>query len=364
MAITFTKQPSGIYPAFNDAYINFTSTLTGTTYAEITATNFEEPFKIFSDTNGDFQFNLKPLVKIQFNGFEDENTIPPSGYIQTVTDRLLSYPIDIVVNNNVDVIQSATTTYEFLKSVQQVGEPYYDDDTKILHHTTNGMDYHLTYFEGYEFFFEFQKLQANDVVKVKNINTGDDVSFSATTSGTNRLWVDKVSANWITSGALPLTDTVNRCEVYINDVFKYNLNLKKPTQRCGVYLKWYNSKGGYSFHLFEEFFRINNKGKSLGELTRNSFLNIDESPKSFSYNLGKEISKEIIVTTKVDKNELYILEDVVASPSVQLYLSNDPYISGEWVTVNINGNIDSRTKNNITEVKLTVELPTQNTITY
>ena len=64
MAINITKQPSGIYPAYNDSFIEFNSSLSGADRAEITAfpsALFTKTFTVFPDLDGVFIFNLKTL---------------------------------------------------------------------------------------------------------------------------------------------------------------------------------------------------------------------------------------------------------------------------------------------------------------
>lgn len=78
MAIEITKQPSGIYPVYNDSFVEFESDITGGNKAEITAypsATFPRPFTVFPDFEGKYIFNMKEIVKIILNqgGFKDSN---------------------------------------------------------------------------------------------------------------------------------------------------------------------------------------------------------------------------------------------------------------------------------------------------
>ncbi|MBP0904840.1 hypothetical protein ACFSKN_04765 [Mariniflexile gromovii] len=364
MAITFSKEINGIYPAFNDSYINFTSSLSNTISAEIEVEPFSFPFKIFPDLDGNYQFNLKELAKVNINqnGFEDTNEIP-IGYFQILNDRIIQLPINITVSSSTES-ESISKNYEFIKSVKQVGEPLFSNDTQILSKSNNGIDYSLTHFEGFPFFFEIQKVDADEVINIKNKSTGDDVSFTASTSGTSRIWIDKTNENTTSSNLLPLTDTVNKLTIYNNGAFKTNLILKKVPSKCGVYLKWFNNDGGYNFYLFDEYYKETIKSKSIGEVTRNEFKNVNETPNSFSYSIGKEVTKDLRLKANVSNDEIFYIKDMLASPSIQLYTSQTPFVTGQWITVNVEGTIDEKTKKNINEVIINIELPIQYTMTY
>jgi len=85
MAITFTKEPEGIYPAYNDSFIEFSSDLADDNKAEITlypVDIFTRVFVIYPDTDGKYLFNLKEAVKVIFNanGFSDSNFFVDSYY--------------------------------------------------------------------------------------------------------------------------------------------------------------------------------------------------------------------------------------------------------------------------------------------
>jgi len=370
MAITILKEPKDITEGYNDAYLIFSGTTVINEvpdYAEIMVDAFNRPFKLYPDTNGVFQFNLKELVKVYFNdsesGFEDDSTPPATSFHQLRTDKYLQLVVSISVigessNDNL------SRTYEFFKSVRQVGEPINNNLLQILHNTEDGTDYNITYFEGYPFYFELQKVE-NDSIKIVNLGTTDEVTLSAITEvGTLEVWVDRSNENWNSENYLPLINGNNRLEIYQNNVFRNNLNIKMKTNQCGVYLKWLNNKGGYSFFLFEEFFRTTVTGRSLGAITRNSFLNRDENPKSSSFSAGVSVRNRMTLQALVDKNELKMIQELAYSPSIQMYTSTTPYVNGEFITVTINGSINNRTKSYWEEVKLTIDLPEQNTMTY
>lgn len=368
MAVIFHKEPNNIiYPAYNNSYILFKDDGVYTEIsAEITVAPFNKPFTIFPDLNGFFQFNLLEITKVIFgqDGFEDGNDKPLIDNYDIVNDRLKNVSVMIEVIKD-GVKETIVKNYEFSKSVKQIGEKVYPNETQLLSKSSNGIDYDITYFEGWEFSLEFLKVTTGDDVMIRNLNSGDDVIYSGiSTTGTIRLWVDKVVSNWISTNHLPLSDTVNRLELWVNGTFRTNINLKKVHQRCGVYLKWFNNESGYNYFLFDEYFKKNTTSKSLGAITRNEFTNVNESPKSFTYNQGQVTGRKLSLKATLTNDEIKYVESIISSPAVQMYTSNSPYVIGEWVTIDVSGNIIENTKRNTNDIIISADMPVQFNITY
>jgi len=372
MAITVTQFPSGIYPAFNDSYISFTSSLTGLTKSEITVepdSLFPNAFLIYPNTNGRYIFNLKDIVKsrLTVSGFTDNYTVP-SGWNQEITNTYLEQNISITDFNSISGTTTSGATielsYEFDRSVKQVGESVYNNPYQLLNTSENGIDYHLTYFEGFPFSFEVQRVTDDDTISVKNVNSGiENYITGITETNTQRIYTDKGVSNWTSTNFLPLTDTVNLLELYQNETFKTNLYLKKVNPKCGYYIKWFNQNGGYSYWLFNEFSKEELKVKSLKDVATNPFRNVNEGLLNNTTTIGYEGAKIIEVKSQVDDNENELLKSLFTSPSVQLYTSQSPYISGEWISIYLDGKYEIINKKNQNEIKVILELPALNTQT-
>jgi hypothetical protein len=368
MAVNIIKDISGvIYPAFNDSFITYGGTANGSVpiLSKITIAPFTTPFIIFPDNNGEFQFNLKEIIKVNFNqnGFEDKGEVPVT-FTDEIFDRVKDIEVEISLQNDLN-ISTIKPKYSFIKSVKQIGEKIFNNNMQLLTNSLNGINYNLTYFEGYPFFIELLEVDENGVITFKNKNVLNEVDFFGfTADNTLRVWIDKGYENLTTTNKFPLLDNVNQLEIYLNDDFKTNLNLKKVPAKCGVYLKWFNSNGGYSFYLFDEFYKESLSAKSIGEVVRNEFLNVGENPNSYSYTLGVESKSSLTIKTLADENEFEIIKDIISSPSVQMYSSKTPFESGEWFTVTISGNINKYNKKKFNEIKLNVELPERNNITF
>lgn len=368
MAISIINEPNIIYPAYNDSYIEFTSSLTGTTKAVIQlepSATFPKPFEIYPNLNGRFLFNLKEPVKSRFNtnGFEDIYYIYPTGWSKNIENTYLTQTINITDYGVETTGTTLNRTYEFYKSVKQVGEPVHNNPNQILNNSINGIDYNISYYEGYPFSFELQRVGDGDAIKVYNRNTSIfSNNLISDSNSTFRIYIDKVTTNWTTSNFLPLQDDLNKLEIYNTGVLTTNLNLKKVPAKCGVFLKWFNDNGGYSYFLFDEFYNSNTSNKTIDEVTRNDFNNVNNGLKSPNKIIGKQANESLTVKATVDKNEVEHLRSLFTSPSVQLYTSQSPFIEGEFIDVTISGSHNYFTKKALNEVKIKINLPEQITL--
>lgn len=362
MAITFINEPAGIYPAYNDSFISFTSDQVGNNKAEIIVyptSIFPQVFTIYPNADGVYLFNLKEPVKVIFNenGFKDSNYFT-DGFYKDTDGLYLAQLIQIkVLGGGEDTIQK---TYEFYKGVKQIGEPISSNPFQLLTHSKNGVDHYLTYVEGYPFSFDIQKVvfEAGKVLTIKNLNSGLDTGdIPVTKTGAFRINIDKGDGgNWTSENYLPLNNGLNRLEIHENGVFKSNLFLKKKNKCEGVYLKWFNRQGGFSYALFEEYFRQGISGKSQGEIQNNDFLNIGENVSDFK-SIGQEASSSMVIRLKYDAKEYENLRDLFTSPLVQLYTSNCENVEGTFIDVSVAGSLGYANKRGNNELSLTVRMP-------
>lgn len=370
MAITITKNISGVYPAYNDSYIQFTSSLANNERAEIEITGgiFTERFIVYPNKSGVYTFNFKEPAKALMSEYplEDVNgaTISSGTWGQSLNGVSLTLDATIYVYNST-TNESTTINLDFYRAVKQYGQSIYDNNGQILNYSTNGVDFNLTYFEGYPFSFELQNMVHTGTkdITVKNLNTGNvSEEISTQFTGAFKIIVDKGSFNWTTTDFLPLPSTINRLEIYEDEVFKSNLNLKKVSSKCGVYLKWLNNDGGYSYWLFDEFYRDTLTSNIVGVYATNAFGNIGDSL-SPSGMLGKEAARSMRLKTKVNKTEVKIIESLFTSPYVELYSATEPFQDGTWLSVQLNDNFTISNKKEINDVTVNIVLPEQNTIT-
>lgn len=370
MAITINKQPTGIYPAYNDSYIEFESSLANNNRAEVIITGFTEPFTIFPDLDGVYTFNFREAVKVLFSqySFKDEHgEAITTEWGQSLLGHYLALSTTLKVFNN-STSETQAVNHTFYRAVKQAGQTNYNNNCQILSaNTNNGVDYNLTYFEGFPFSFELQRLvyAPTKRINVKNLNTGitcDDINPQV--SGAFKIIVDKATTNWTTSTFLPLPDLVNRLEIYEDDSFKTNLTLKKVPSKCGIYLKWLNTEGGYSFWLFDQFYRDTLNTQDLQELATNNFKNVGEGFFADTRTMGKAANEGMRLRTNLDPKERLHLQGLFTSPYVEMYTSQDPFIAADWVPVTVSGNYQFDNKPKQTVAVVNISLPEIKTITY
>lgn len=361
MAITMTKEPSGIYPAYNDSFIEFSSDLADNNKAEITAYPvdvFTRVFVIYPDANGKYLFNLKQIVKVIFNeeGFEDENFFTDS-YYKNIDGLYLLQQIQIKVLSD-SSSETTSKNYGFFKAVKQISEPIYSNNLQLLSFTNDGINHSMTYFEGFPFHFDLQLATIDEAIIVKSLNTGNESEeMIPTETGAFRINVDRgAGKNWTSDNFLPLTEGLNRLEIYENGDFKTNVLLTKKKISCGVYLKWFNRSGGFSHYLFNEFYVSQTKGKDSGKVFNDEFKNISEATGNFK-STGKEAQETLNIKARYEIQDYENIKDIFKSPLVQMYTSRNAYKEGSFIDVFVDGTISFSNKRGKNEISLIVDLP-------
>ena len=363
MSITIIKEPTGIYPCYNDSFIEFNSDLADNYKAEITihpTLIFTKVFVIYPDPDGNQFFNLKEAVKVIFNeaGFKDSNVFT-TAYFKSISGLYLSQNIDIEVFND-STSETTSETYEFYKAVKQIGKNISSNPFRLLAFSNDGINHSLTYYEGFPFSFDIQRILyiLGKEIFVKSLNTGIVTSaMTVTETGAFRINVDKGGGdNWTSDNFLPLIEGLNRLEIYEDATFKTNLLLTKRKQCSGIYLKWHNDEGGFSNYLFNKFTIESIKSKDSGFVLNNEFENIYDLIRN-SFSTGKEAEKELIVKATYNKSEYETLKYIFTSPLIQMYTSFTAYVEGKFIDVAIEGSMTNANKKNNNEIVLKIQLP-------
>jgi len=361
MAITITKEPTGIYPAYNDSFIEFSSDLANNYYAEITVyplLTFPNVFLIYPDSDGNYIFNLKEVLKVRFNenGFEDAN-FDTSVYWKSISGININQQIDIEVFSDL-TSESTTEYYDFFKAVKQIAEPINTNTRQLLSYSLDGINHSLTYFEGFPFHFDILQVTSGSDIVLKSLNTGNETAImNPTASDSFRINIDRGGQhNFTSDNVLPLIEGLNRLELYEDTVFSSNILLTKKKICEGIYLKWWNRNGGFSHYLFDRYTIETLRTSDSGKIFNYELKNIDEAT-GFYRSIGKDASSTIIVKAKYESYEYEILKDIFSSPFIQMYTSKFAYIEGIFIDVFIDGTFSFSNKRGKNEISLIVELP-------
>tara|TARA_R110002049_G_scaffold309180_1_gene518135 strand:- start:23988 stop:25163 length:1176 start_codon:yes stop_codon:yes gene_type:complete len=361
MAIVFTKNPSitDIQSAFNNNVVEFSSDsgLDSVKCTIVLTYNFiDYIFVITPNTNNDFYFNLKEISSklAKINKFDDSLTSPVFGLNDY--DFLFNITVNYIVELSNGSQDSSFNTYFFQKSLMQINNPYPN-----IFNTTDTFDvvnyYDLTMFDGYPFDITVYA-QNNFTI----FNTANSESLSLTLNsgvtqyrlflsngyllgsqeGTFFTRVNELSGGFTVENSCFSFTGSNVIETGLNALklietggvpIDFNLDVK---QGCGIYLKYFNNYGNYSYWLFEDVYTTNLK-TSTTDTVSSDFLDIDETFAT-EFSTGKTSSKEITLRTKnLNSNQRKQLESLFTSPRVEMYLgskgdiAND--LSNKWQTV-------------------------------
>ncbi|KOS07007.1 hypothetical protein AM493_13920 [Flavobacterium akiainvivens] len=378
--ITFTTAVTqrSLYMAFNNLIIRYYSTTTTTPlYSEITGLTIGTaamPIRLYPDPNGWFFFNFRPYVAALINRNNFEDTVQPQidaanadTFVYYVSNRVfLQRLVQIKVYlPGVETPETHTVTLSWLAGVQQLGDPfeYVVSNTYVLSPFMAGTanSYYLKYWQGYPFDIPFYASITG--LTLKNETNLLQQEFPSLGAYGTRLFVSDGRTDESLEDLLPLAVGYNRLRIkrYEEDTDKDPfIHLEKMPYKCGIYLKWLNAQGGYSYWLFEDTYSIDRATKSLGELDR------DNNNLGDTFARTTQIGKESIDTLKVvaellTENESRIVQGILDSPKIYLF-TGKPYSQSSyrhWVEVSLK-TTSARIKNPrepLTNFMFDIELP-------
>lgn len=371
--IQFTTNILTSNPAYNDSIIRYNSTITGMTSSEIVVSGASVPFTVYP-FNQTFSFNFKDIAKtlINPNGFRDTIIPDLSSGDFIIDDSSLQLTLSATITT-VNSVSADTTdvTYKFTKNVEQL--PFYyqksqlTNDVVVLLPSKNNFDYSVTYFEGYPFDFAIRGLESGDTFYFKNSNTGlISDTYSASTNEVKRIFLSDGATNESFDGVLPLYSSTNTIELWVNGVVKANINIKKIESTCGVYLKWFNHYGSYSYWLFDNIYKENFRTKDLADI-QGKWDNL-QSLYSTSESLGKTASSVLQLNTTFNNDEKDYLTDITKSPKVEMFIHQVPFMQQtdfDFIGVKVaDESFNYENKTTLNKLRINMELPAINTITY
>lgn len=319
-------------------------------------------FTLFPDPANKFYFNFKYSVStlLNENNFADENVFT-TNILNNYTDKIFksfNATFTIFFTNNT----TETTTYQYnflsafvnLQNYKQLypGYPFLKNTKMFLKPNT-----FLKYWPGYPMDFTFYNGLLNDLTIIVN---GDPNTYT-NTNRINRVLVDNGDETFGITEAFGLSEGYNT--ISINSV---QIQLEKISNACdGHYLKFLNLFGGWNYWLF-------NKGndtlttKDLGTIN-NDYEDILNTTSPF-VSMGKTSENNITIKQEnITPSELLILNDILESPKVYLFTGNKNEVAAlnDWLEVTIKSGAFrvSNSKEKMTNLNLTIELPTNNTKT-
>lgn len=341
------------------------------TFLKINATIYPNP-------QGQFYFNFKPYVSALINTRNfDDTTEPniqadvPSSYVYnfsngTFTQRNITFKIQY----DNDTTESVSYVLSWIAGVQQPNN-YYNfrlGDLLLLSpfKKDSANSYYLKYWQGYPFDIPFYT--PNSTIEIVNETNLLSAEFSITGYG-DRLIVSDGRTNVTLEDVLPLSEGFNQLRFIKNTLpgqYDKYVTLEKIPYQCGVYLKWFNAMGGYSYWLFENTYSIDRSTKHIGEIDRDN-NNLEDTFARVA-TLGKESQDTIrVIAELINEDERGILEGILDSPKVYMF-TGKPYSQNghrNWIEVSLKTS-SARLKNPrqpLTNFTFDLELPERYTQT-
>lgn len=355
MALITTRKPVDTKWLFkaNNHILTFYSDDGGLTteYAEIVIDGISEPIVIYPNIDDTFWFNFKDYFNVLFERIKDE--IDPTG----------------VTNSDID-----TFVFDWTKSVKVINvtwKVYHTDtsfvsDTDLLYvvhgvedlykHkrgvTKDGLNNHyLTplsvgsttrhyarYWHGFPFDIGFTQAIPNVVSpqRWKNLTNGIETPDITTPHACQRMFLSNGDTTHTLEDFMPLVNGYNEIRMpETNNTYVY-LDLWKMTESCGVYLKWYNNKGGYSYWLFSEFHAETLNTKGLG-MINNDFEELGNTV-SPSVSLGREGREGMnLMYENLNADDYNYLKSLFLSQKIYLF-TGEPFAKNsfnDWLEIGL-----------------------------
>lgn len=335
MAVIFTQDiaQDKLLMAYNNHVIRFYSdedkevlnaTITG---IGINATIYPIP-------TGGFYFNLKEYIMAAINtkNFEDDLqtdliSLDDDTFTYDVTEgTYIDGPVLITVNFTDATFDSVIRNVHFLAGVEQL-ETYKKNETIIadsdyavlspVKDRTNNTTY-LKYWEGYPFEFSFHTIHPEDNFSLLNATTAVEHEFKAKGKITSVIVSDGRTDVTI-EDFVSLTTGQNIVRFKRNEILQEPiLELIKIDAECGVYIKFLNKAGRWTYFLFSIYHFRTRTSKYMAELD-NDFENIEDT-KSPVIQTGK-ISGDTLrcAAERLYQDDKTLLEGITDSPKIYLF---------------------------------------------
>lgn len=367
MALTFTKQPQGpILNAYNNNIYEFsTSLFTGVRAVILVDDQYR--FEI-TPNQGRFYFNLSPVMRVLINqdAFSDNIAVNPPSFVYPDNRLFKTISVEITVISANASTASDNLTIDYIKGAEQLFPDHYQKNNiiRVLSPSANNIK-HLTYFEGYPFDFTILANQSQNAT-IRNTRTGATITVSLT-KGANRIFLSNGENDKLGfENNLPLTLGVNFLQITYGSE-NIIVAIKKEPVRCGVYLKWLNEEGAWSYWLFEGIYTGKLSHRTNGTVNRD-YDNLDETM-AREIITGKTAYRELSLNTGViEEYERKILEQIYSSAKCYMYsnLELQPFTPEDFKAVRVKDTTDEiiSTKLNHHKYSVDIQLPNKYTQTY
>ena len=326
-----------------------------------------------------FYFNFKEVVStlINKNNYKDDlQTDISVSYTYDWASRVyLNGDVDIKINFANDTFDTVTKDLNFiLSAVNQLDYNRRFPYETALNKTVLGLPlidkannkFYAKYWNGYPFDLGvFKGVDSIDEILIDNASNGLNYSFPLVSAkGFERLVFSDGNSSTTIENALPLVIGFNDLTVSTEITPAYLL-LEKEDGCDGVYLKWINDKGGYSYWLFKSN-QSQRNFKNLGYL-QNDNNNLEDtiSPEvSLGYRSNDSFTVYENLLREEQKN---LIVSMLDSPKVYMF-TGTPFSQNnfnDWLEVKLKQSKFpiTQVKRNLYNIKIAFSLPNNSNIT-
>lgn len=330
---------------------------------------------IYPKPDGTFYYNFKEIVSslVNNNNYADDLQVDLDvSYVYTWDSRVyLNLDVDISINFTDDTNDTDSKVLQFVLSAVNLRDynnrfPIVDDllNPFILSPKSVNANnaYYSKYFVGYPFDITLYKNQDSlDEISIENNTNGTSYIFNSSLSNKfNRLAFSDGRTSSTIEDVLPLVEGNNNLKIEasnpINNVF---LNIEKQDGCNGVYLKWLNDSGGYSYWLFTN--NAARRGYKEKGYLNNDFENLEDTT-SQDISLGLDSKDTLnVYESNLNENQKNLIATILDSPKVYLF-TGTPFSQNnfnDWMEIkNKTRRYDlKQVKRNLFNISLSFELP-------
>lgn len=330
--------------------------------------------RLYPNPQGQFFINLKPYITSLINTRDFDDTLETNLQVENPQSFIYNFTDGTFINKNLYMsIMHADGSHgdggyslSWLAGVEQHDEhtSFRRTDMLVLSpfkkETSNS--YYLKYWQGYPFDMALYSTLGAFTVR----NETNKLSQNFTKKGNvDRLVFSDGRTDETLESLLPFVEGINQLKISKSSAEKW-ITLEKVPYKCGVYLKWLNKYGGYSYWLFENTYSKDRSTKQLGELDRDS-ENIENSF-GRTVQIGKESQDTLrIVAELLTDDERRIVEGIIDSPKIYLFtgspFSRNSYNNWTEVTLKTTNTRIKNPKQPLTNFTFDIELPLRYTQT-
>jgi hypothetical protein len=377
--ITFVQSLNENYlrKAFNNDVVTvYSTTNADALYCDITIGTLQ--LRLYPNPGGQFFFNFRPYVSALINTHNFEDTLHtalmganPDTYLYNATDgTYLAHDVLFTIGLEGGAVETATYNLAWFAGVEQLGSHHNFNRADSLVLTPFRKDtanhVYLKYWQGYP--FDISLYCPAPMVYLSNETTLLSQEFDVP-GIISRLALSDGRTDETLETLLPFSDGYNRlrlgasAEAAAADKF---IMLEKVPYTCGVYLKWLNKYGGYSYWLFEDTYTIDRSTRPLGELDRSNANLGDTFTRAIQ--TGRESQDTIkVIAELLTDDERRIVEGILESPKIYLF-TGQPYSRSsyrDWIEVSLKtgGSRIKNAKQPLTNFTFDLELPQRYTQT-